>query len=143
MHAPETYVLHELSHECRIQTHPQAVCNVIRLLVYYGASPTARNFMGRTPLHMATEQGSAQACRCLLQQGGDLNATDKDGWSARQLAEFLGHAEVGKVFVDVLCERGSGLGAVVPTSLPPPNYRNSMFKVFDHINLIKRYLPFL
>lgn len=111
---------------------------MIRLLVYYGASPTARNFVGRTPLHLATEKGSARACRCLLQQGGDLNATDNDGWSARQLAEFLGHAEVGKAFVEVLCERGSGLGAVVP-----PNYRTSMFKVLAHINLIQRCLSFL
>jgi hypothetical protein len=101
----------------------------MRLLVYYGASPAAQNFMGRAPLHLATEQGSARVCRCLLQLGADLNATDHDGWSARQLAEFLGHAEVGKVFVEALCERGNGVGAVVPTSLPPPNYRNSMFKV--------------
>jgi len=83
------------------------------------------NWMGRTPLHLASEAGHVRTVRKLLELGGDLNAPDLEGWTPRQLAEFLKHTAVSEVFDNhLLLEMGRG---VPKEFLPKPAYRTPAF----------------
>lgn len=56
--------------------------------------------MGDTPLVWASETGSAEAVRWLLEMGADTNKCEYDGWSALHWAARNGHMDVAKLLLN-------------------------------------------
>ncbi|MBP6390949.1 MAG: ankyrin repeat domain-containing protein [Flavobacteriales bacterium] len=52
------------------------------------------------PLHIAAERGSLQLAEMLIRLGAEVDARDKDGRTAAQLAEHAGHRSVFDLLVD-------------------------------------------
>jgi len=85
--------------------------DIVAVLIGKGAALEARDDYGRTPLILcARERGQAATGRVLLDAGAEINALDKFGDSALDLAAWRGKAD----FVDLLLEKG----AKVPTAGP-------------------------
>ena len=57
---------------------------VVELLLSYGASLEAKNFLGETPLHMAAGHGDLEMVRSLLAHGAFLEARDAGGQTPLQ-----------------------------------------------------------
>ena len=77
---------------------------VVAALLRRGASIEARNDYRRTPLMLcARERGQAATGRLLIEAGADVNAEDKFGSTALELATWRGKAE----FIDLLLEKGA------------------------------------
>ncbi|MBM3312213.1 MAG: tetratricopeptide repeat protein, partial [Candidatus Aminicenantes bacterium] len=86
--------------------------NVVNALLKRGAATETRDGYERTALILcARERGGAATGRVLIEAGADVNAADKFGSTALELAAWRGKAE----FVDLLLERG----ARVPDSGEP------------------------
>ena len=65
------------------------------LLLSLGASPDARDVHGHTPLHLHCAKGRLLGALCLLHQGCDANAREKDTLrTPLHLAGEYGHGEV-------------------------------------------------
>jgi hypothetical protein len=71
--------------------------SVFRLLLERGADINARNWVGWTPLHMASFIGTLEVSRLLLEHGADVEAKDEDRMTAMQVAADKGHDEVVKL----------------------------------------------
>ncbi len=77
---------------------------VVRALVKRGASLEIRDDYGRTALVLcARERGQPGTARILIDAGADVNAVDKFGSDALELATWRGKAE----FIDLLLEKGA------------------------------------
>ena len=63
---------------------------LVRRLVMAGASVTARDAHGATPLHLAASRGADPLCDLLLARGADLHARMADGTTAAQMAANRG-----------------------------------------------------
>ncbi len=59
---------------------------------------TNRDELGFTPLHWAAEAGQLAAAHQLLAAGADVNAPDAVGFQALDLAAFMGHLPLVKLF---------------------------------------------
>jgi hypothetical protein len=81
-----------------------------------------KNFMGRTPLLEAAFSGHPRAVARLLFLGADVNAEDNEGWSARQVAEFVGHGEVVDVIITYLKMKNGP-----DKRLPAPDYHSKYY----------------
>lgn len=69
-------------------------------LVASGASPTARDDFGRTPLHDAVAAGSVGAVRRLLAAGADFQAADDYGTTPLHLACRNGRVGIARMLLD-------------------------------------------
>ena len=59
-----------------------------------GANPNAVEDTLLTPLMFAAMNGRADVVRVLLRRGGQINARDETGMTARDLAREAGHEEI-------------------------------------------------
>jgi ankyrin repeat protein len=81
---------------------------VVEALIKRGAILEARDSYQRTALILcARERGQAATGRLLIEAGADVNAADKFGSTALELAAWRGKAD----FVDLLLEKGAKLPA--------------------------------
>lgn len=65
-----------------------------------GNNPDTRDYVGRTPLHLATINGSTDVVKLLVEGGAKLIYRLLDGRSALHIASQLGHAEIVKILMD-------------------------------------------
>jgi ankyrin repeat protein len=63
---------------------------LVRRLVMAGASVTARDAHGATPLHLAASRGADPLCDLLLARGADVHARMADGTTPAQMAANRG-----------------------------------------------------
>ena len=75
------------------------VSDVTRCL-QMGAAPDARDKDGKSPLHFATDNGSAEAVTALLDAGADLDVWDRSGFTPLHRAAAQGSAEVVTALLD-------------------------------------------
>ena len=64
-----------------------------------GASATAKNGNGMTPLMLASLYGHAQVAELLLKNKADVAASNNDGNSALHMAAFLAHPEIVRLLL--------------------------------------------
>ena len=55
---------------------------------------------GRTPLHIACENGQVDAARLLLEKGAEVDRADKDGATPLFIACWNGHVDVARLLLD-------------------------------------------
>jgi hypothetical protein len=65
-----------------------------------GETLSARDWLGRTPLHWAVMIQDADQTRHLLELHADANAVDDDGWTPLHVAAFMGDLEMAKKLVE-------------------------------------------
>lgn len=75
---------------------PMHVCTsgaVARNLVSHGASPLSLDDRGRTPMHVAAENGRIDVGEVIIESAGPatLRANDDENWLPEPLAAFCGH----------------------------------------------------
>jgi len=59
---------------------------------------------GYTPLHLACDRGNVRAAEELLKRGADVEITDPDDYTARELAEIAGHDEIVKLIDSLMAQ---------------------------------------
>lgn len=107
-------------------------CTPIFLAVTNGHSSTVELLLERgahhdldvggwTPLHAASQQGSVEVVRLLLQKGADLRTTVETGWQPLHFASAQGHHDV----VELLVDEGADLDAVTDSGLTPLHLASS------------------
>ncbi|KAM6219440.1 espin isoform 2-T2 [Rhynchocyon petersi] len=64
---------------------------VLSWLLLHGGEISA-DLWGGTPLHDAAENGELECCQVLVVNGAVLDARDRDGYTAADLAEYNGHS---------------------------------------------------
>lgn len=79
---------------------------VARALLEAGAEPNARDWRGRTALHLAVGEGDAGMAEELALAGADLWATDEDDRSPMEEARRCGRAEVAAAMLKGAWEGG-------------------------------------
>ncbi len=52
------------------------------------------DYLGRTPLIVATMSGHTRIVAILLAKGADVRARDMEGWTAMRYARGFGHADI-------------------------------------------------
>ncbi|XP_069938655.1 uncharacterized protein [Cherax quadricarinatus] len=67
---------------------------VRHLITCTGVNPNTTDYYGDTALHIATRECQAEAVAALLECQADHTITDRQGWTAAQLAAALGHTTV-------------------------------------------------
>jgi ankyrin repeat protein len=77
--------------------------SVPRLLLEHGADINAQSQSGRTPLHVASDNGALEVVCLLLERGADVEAKSNVGKTALQYAADMEHDEV----VELLREHGA------------------------------------
>ncbi|MDB5321531.1 MAG: ankyrin repeat-containing protein [Phycisphaerales bacterium] len=99
------------------------------LYLDHGADPNFRIpwFHNRTHLHRAVMYGRApEVIQCMIERGGDVNATDDSGTSVYQFAVRSGHPQLAILLehhgarVDTATDADRYLGACVTGSASPP-----------------------
>ena len=93
------------------------VSDVTRCL-QMGAAPDARDKDGKSPLHFATDNGSAEAVTALLDAGADLDVWDRSGFTPLHRAAAQGSAEV----VTALLDAGADLDARAVNGMTPLHF---------------------
>ncbi|TVY44293.1 Ankyrin [Lachnellula subtilissima] len=105
----------------------RAKCDVLKLLLQYGADIDAKDLSGLTVLMQASIVGHLEVCRVLLDRRASLEGTGTDALSPLIWAVAYGREEV----VDLLLERGA-------SAVPPPTMRGKWkalekWKVFKEV----------
>ena len=76
----------------------------IEKLLARGVPVDATNdYLGRTPLIVATMSGHTRIVGILLARGADVNAKDMEGWTAMRYARGFGRADI----VELLAKAGA------------------------------------
>lgn len=88
---------------------------VKRLLAKSPGQATARDELGRTPLHLAVEKGDKEVVRLLLEGGADVKARSQRGASALDQATQAAQADI----VQLLLQHGAPIDAPGEDHLPP------------------------
>lgn len=65
-----------------------------------GNNPDTRDYVGRTPLHLAAINGSTEVVKLLVEGGAKLIYRLLDGRSALHIASQLGHTDIVKILMD-------------------------------------------
>ena len=86
---------------------PRLLPDATRLLLEHGADINAQNKDGRTPLHVAAENGRVEVVRVLHEHGANIGAEDDAGRTPLHLAASYGSVQT----VHVLLEYGANIGA--------------------------------
>lgn len=76
--------------QCRSALHiacSKGYCNIVSLLLEYGANPNIRDIMQNTPLHLAACTSNLYVIEILIRGGADIRLLDKHGKTPLQLAE--------------------------------------------------------
>lgn len=82
---------------------------VAKLLLESGAKADARiDYRKRCVLHTAAEEGNVEVAGLLIDRGADVDATDREGWTALDVAIAAGQASM----VECLLKRGADASAV-------------------------------
>jgi ankyrin repeat protein len=72
---------------------------LVELLLAKGAR-TGRELRAETDIHYAAANGYAEAVRRFIENGGDVNADDRGGYTALQYAAYNGYIEVVRVLIE-------------------------------------------
>jgi len=54
---------------------------VAKILISVGADVNAKDIVGATPFHWATENGHLEVVKTLISAGADVNTKDESNWS--------------------------------------------------------------
>ena len=81
----EAYIKVEARHYITAATNGNA--EVVEALLEYDADPNIPDGYGRTPLHCSARNGHVASVVSLLNGGANINAKDKNGHTALQLAK--------------------------------------------------------
>ena len=78
-----------------LQSHPEVVSELLK----HGANPAALTRQGRTPLHLAAEDGDIACAEVLVAGGADLNGKGAQDATPLHWAAAKGNSEFGKWLV--------------------------------------------
>ena len=127
----------------KVQTHLDA-----------GANVNKANAEGKTPLHIAAENGHKEVAGVLIAKGAEVNAKDKEGRTPLHLATQEGYAPM----VDYLTDKGANLNSQDKAGGSPLHYavlneeydiafiltlKNAMVNIKDHKKWTPLYLASL
>jgi ankyrin repeat protein len=76
----------------------------MKLLIQWKCDTSARNKMGRTPLHHSAQEGYPDVCEYLLQREAELESLDEDHSTPFLLAAHFGHVNVMKLLIQWKCD---------------------------------------
>ncbi len=92
----------------------------------------AKDEVGWTPLHVASDSGSIETAKLLIERGADVEAKDNDGWTPLHSASLKNHIETAKLLLD----RGADVKAKNNKGLTPLYWAKS-----DEMEaLLKKYM---
>lgn len=98
-HGADVNYSNEANANCSLlHTAAMSSTNLTRLLVEHGAQVNVQTTQGDTPLMYAVESGKPATVAVLLQAGADASISNKDGKTARELAEKSGDEEMMALF---------------------------------------------
>ena len=80
---------------CR--TSQQEIYATAQLLLGHGAGVNARGFCHRTPLHLASLEGSLDISRLLIEHGADIDAQDDEGQTPFSIALANGNRKLARL----------------------------------------------
>ena len=83
---------------CLAATH--GYCEIVDMLLTYGANIHACNWDWSTPLHMATYHGHMEVVRCLLRRNVNLNNSDQQGNTVLHLAALKNNYEAAVLYLE-------------------------------------------
>jgi len=83
---------------CLAATH--GYCEIVDMLLTYGANIHACNWDWSTPLHMATYHGHMEIVRCLIKRNVNLNNSDQQGNTVLHLAALKNNFEAAVLFLE-------------------------------------------
>lgn len=63
---------------------------------------------GRTPLHLAAQNGHYEMVSLLIAQGSNINVMDQNGWTGMHYATKAGHTNVVKLFINSSADASAG-----------------------------------
>ncbi|MBX7221512.1 MAG: ankyrin repeat domain-containing protein [Blastocatellia bacterium] len=100
---------------------PHKTIELCRLLLQQGANPNTADWLGRTALMYAAENGDFELVNLLCEQGANVNLTDREFQTALLLAEQSRATDAGSI-VNLLLERGANPNAVNQKGKSPLYY---------------------
>ena len=71
----------------------------VQVLVEQGADKESVDFLGRTPLMVASFYGRLEVVRYLLEQGANRDKANNRGYTSLHLAAYYGHLEIAKLLM--------------------------------------------
>ena len=83
-------------------SNSRAVIIIISILIEAKAEMEAKDIYGRTPLHLASQNGHFDTVKKLIDNGADVNATDKGGDSPLTLAMARNHIDIVSKFSSLM-----------------------------------------
>jgi ankyrin repeat protein len=98
---------------------------MVKLLVENGASVSANDTLGKTPLHCAAERGHVRVAKLFLRRNASLSLESNNGWTPLYSAAFQGQQEM----VCVLLQKGADPQCLTITSLCQCKSRNKLVTI--------------